>query len=112
MKWVKNDHGNTIAEIVEYNTGISTKEFLNPKRDPYLANLEDAVQFIQKEIAAGSKISVIGDYDCDGITSSTIMDLALTEASGVEPYIRIPRRFSEGYGLSMKIIDEIDEAYH
>lgn len=109
MKWVKNDHGNTIAEIVEYNTGISTKEFLNPKRDPYLANLEDAVQFIQKEIAAGSKISVIGDYDCDGITSSTIMDLALTEASGVEPYIRIPRRFSEGYGLSMKIIDEIDE---
>lgn len=34
MKWVKNDHGNTIAEIVEYNTGISTKEFLNPKTRP------------------------------------------------------------------------------
>lgn len=109
MKWIKKDSASSIAEVVERNTHLSIQDFLNPGKDPYLTNLTEAVDFIKKEIAKGTKISIIGDYDCDGITSSTILSLAIKEASGTEPHVRIPRRFSEGYGLSMKIIDEIDD---
>lgn len=88
---------------------MNIQDFLNPEKDPYLTGLNETVDFIKNEISKGTAISIIGDYDCDGITSSTILSLAFTEASGKEPFVRIPRRFSEGYGLSMKIIDEINE---
>lgn len=109
MKWVKKTKENDLGKIVEENTGLTLSEFLSPEKDPYLVNLDNVVKFIQEEIQKGTKISIIGDYDCDGITSSSILSLAFKEASGMEPHIRIPRRFSEGYGLSMKIIDEINE---
>lgn len=109
MEWTKKDSASTIIEVVERNTKMNIQDFLNPEKDPYLTGLNETVDFIKNEISKGTAISIIGDYDCDGITSSTILSLALTEASGKEPFVRIPRRFSEGYGLSMKIIDEINE---
>lgn len=109
MEWTKKDSASTIIEVVERNTKMNIQDFLNPEKDPYLTGLNETVDFIKNEISKGTAISIIGDYDCDGITSSTILSLAFTEASGKEPFVRIPRRFSEGYGLSMKIIDEINE---
>ena len=109
MEWTKKDSASTIIEVEERNTKMNIQDFLNPEKDPYLTGLNETVDFIKNEISKGTAISIIGDYDCDGITSSTILSLAFTEASGKEPFVRIPRRFSEGYGLSMKIIDEINE---
>lgn len=52
-------------------------------------------------------IRVIGDYDVDGITSSTSLTLILRDIGVTNFKIRLPKRFSEGYGLSQKIVEEI-----
>lgn len=50
------------------------------------------------------KVAIVGDYDCDGITASTILARVLS-------YLKInfttilPNRFKDGYGLSPKLVD-------
>ena len=51
-------------------------------------------------------IWIIGDYDCDGIMASSILKLTF-ETLGYKVTVRLPKRFSEGYGLSEKIVQEI-----
>lgn len=109
MKWLKkNEALHSIEDVVTFNTGLSASELLNPKRDPYIENLDEAVEAVKQYIAQGLNIHIVGDYDCDGVMSTTVLYLGLKEA-GIEASVRFPRRFSEGYGLSMKIIDEIDD---
>lgn len=108
MEWKKrNESLLTVEQIVENNVKIPINEFLNPPSNPYLANLDKAVSFA-KEAMKTMDVTIVGDYDADGVCSTTILSLAVHEFTGKDPKIRIPRRFSEGYGLSMKIIDEID----
>ena len=54
-------------------------------------------------------IRIIGDYDCDGICSSWILNCGLSEIfPDKDIRVRIPRRMSEGYGVNEKIVDEIE----
>lgn len=109
MKWQKKKYElHTIEEVVTANTGLSADKLLNPKKDPYIKNLKEAADMTRECIRKNVKIHIVGDYDCDGVMSTTELYLGLKEA-GADPSVRFPRRFSEGYGLSMKIIDEIDD---
>lgn len=107
MIWKKKDKSTSVKEVVERNSGMKISEFLNPKRNPYLFNLDKATNRIKDAIRNREQITVVTDYDCDGITSAAIMYL-LFAALKTTVRIRLPKRFSEGYGLSEKIIDEID----
>ncbi len=86
-------------------------EFLCPKYedavDPFeLADMDKAVSRIEKAIKDKEKILIYGDYDVDGVTSSTLMADTLTMA-GVPPEnieIMLPDRFADGYGMSPKLI--------
>lgn len=86
-------------------------EFLRPKYedavDPFeLADMNKAVSRIEKAIKNKEKILIYGDYDVDGVTSSTLMADTLTMA-GVPPEnieIMLPDRFADGYGMSPKLI--------
>ncbi len=72
--------------------------------DPYLmADMERAVQVINDFVESGEKITVYGDYDCDGITS-TYMLFDYLQALGAEVDWYIPSR-DEGYGLNNDAID-------
>jgi len=76
--------------------------------DPFLiADMEKAVELIKSALTAGEKITVFGDYDCDGVTSTVILYQYLT-AQGGEVDWYIPSR-EEGYGLNFAAIDEIAE---
>lgn len=85
-------------------------DFLNPKiinlmPDPYvLKDMEKAAEYIAQAITEHKKIAIIGDYDVDGATSSSVLRLFL-ESVGISPLIHIPER-DEGYGPSIKAIDE------
>ena len=72
--------------------------------------LSEAVEFVNMYIDLNfdKSIHIVGDYDVDGICATAIMYHGLTRM-GCEVTTRLPRRFSEGYGLSEKIIDEIDD---
>ena len=71
---------NLISQILA-NRGITTKNaeiFLNPNRhnfhDPFqMPDMEKAVQRIIQAIENNEKTIIFGDYDVDGITSSTVL---------------------------------------
>ena len=96
----------SIREVVERNTKMKSEEFLNPAGVPYIYGIKEAVQCLLEH--KDEPIHIVGDYDADGITATTIMVVGL-KRYGLNPSYRLPRRFSEGYGLSEKIIDEIEE---
>ncbi len=75
--------------------------------DPYLFDdMAKIVKRIQKAIDNQEKILIFGDYDCDGITSVAILYRAIRDLNGLVDY-RVPNRFNEGYGLNMKIAEEL-----
>ncbi len=92
--------------------GISVDEvekFLSPKinslmPDPYvLKDMQKAAERIAQAIINKERIAIIGDYDVDGATSTSVMKLFLRSV-GVEPDVHIPDR-DEGYGPSKQAID-------
>ena len=109
--WTKKDAAvNSVKDVVLKNTGLSESEFLYPRADPYLEHLDEAVEMLSKAIGNGAHITICGDYDADGVTASAILYMALTQvASEDDVSVRLPMRFSEGFGLSEKAVSEIDD---
>lgn len=104
--------------IVLYNRGYDTKEkiqkFLNPGKhnfhSPYLLNGVDlAVERLKSAKTNNETVVIYGDYDVDGICSTTIMYNALKEF-GIQPITVIPER-ANGYGLKEQVLDEVIENY-
>lgn len=104
MTWLPRTNATSISEAVSILSGCNIEELKNPEpAEPWeIKNLEDAAALINTCIKAGKHISVIGDYDTDGCTSSAILYLLLKEL-GSTPDIRLPHRMSEGYGLSLPL---------
>ena len=87
------------------------KKFLNPTRDDFydpflLPNMKQAVERIEQAIKNNEKILIYGDYDADGITSTTIL-IKFFKEIGVEVDKYIPNRLEEGYGINNKALEEI-----
>ena len=70
-----------------------------------LPNMKKAIDRIQLAILDNEKIRVLADYDCDGITSASIMMLGLSQLTPNVSY-SIPNRAKDGYGISKRQIDE------
>lgn len=88
------------------NRGIETpeeaQEFLFDKgqsfHDPYLLRgMDIAVNRIKEAISSQEPILIFGDYDADGVTSTSVMMITLQEL-GANVHFYIPNRFTEGYG--------------
>ncbi len=101
-----------VAKILTIR-GVSIEDignFVEPKLQTLLPNpsclkdMEKAAVRIAEAITKKQKIAIIGDYDVDGATSSSVLRLYL-ESVGIEPEIHIPDR-EEGYGPSRMAIDE------
>jgi len=95
------------------NRGIKTakdvKDFLAPSSkiltEPSLIpDIKKAADRIHKAIKDGELIYVYGDYDVDGITSTTLLFEALGKLKANVRYY-VPCRFKDGYGLNKKAID-------
>lgn len=99
---------NTIKEVVLKNTGLSENEFFNPSSDIKIKDMDKAIDIIKNAIQNKKHITVVSDYDCDGICAASIFKLAFSYLNA-DFSIRLPKRFSEGYGLSEKIVDEIND---
>ena len=80
------------------------KQFLRPRladlSDPFeIPEVDLAVARIFEAIDRGERVCIFGDYDVDGVSSIAVLRITL-EAYGLAPDSFIPRRSSEGYGLS------------
>lgn len=74
-----------------------------------MRDMDKAVARIEKALAAGEKIAIYGDYDVDGVTSTSLLYLYLRER-GADVIYYIPSRLHEGYGLSRGAMDRLAEA--
>lgn len=96
--------------------GITSPEegrrFLTPSlqrdwADPLIIpGLSSAADRVEHAVRAGERITVFGDFDVDGITSTCLLTEALrTLGAQVTPFI--PHRFDEGYGLSTAALERL-----
>lgn len=75
--------------------------------DPFLLkDMDKAVERIERAIAEKQHICIYGDYDVDGVTSTVLLYLYL-RSRGLECEYFIPERISEGYGLSLPVIEKM-----
>lgn len=97
-----------------YNRNIKDSEeihnFLNTSLDNIhspllLKDVDRAVERVLKAKENGEDIWIYGDYDVDGITSTSLCYLALSELD-ISPKYYIPLR-DEGYGLNKEAMDYI-----
>ncbi len=78
--------------------------------DPKLmADMEKGAEVMLERIKSGARIRVIGDYDVDGICSSFILVSGL-RLLGADVDCVLPDRVKDGYGLSIKLVDDAIEA--
>jgi len=103
-----------IARVMA-NRNIRSKNmalsFLQPSIDnlrPFLdmKDAQKALVRIAKAINTREKITVYGDYDADGITSTVILYKVLKRLGAVVSYY-IPHRIKEGYGLNKNTITSL-----
>ncbi|MEQ1841307.1 MAG: DHH family phosphoesterase, partial [Verrucomicrobiales bacterium] len=85
------------------------EQFFHPRlkdlRDPFsLPGVAAAVQRILEAVDAKESVVLYGDYDVDGVSSITLL-CAILRALGLEPRPFLPTRLEEGYGLSVKGIE-------
>ena len=89
----------------------SAARFLEPSLDHLLdpmglADMDRAVERLERAIANGERIAVHGDYDVDGITSTVILRRALELLGGQVTHF-IPERLRDGYGLQPAALERL-----
>ena len=86
-------------EILEKN--------LDDLYDPYLmCDMDLAIARIKKAKNNHEKVIIFGDYDVDGVTSTSLL-IHIMKTLEMEVSYRLPHRVHDGYGLKKKFIDEL-----
>jgi len=90
--------------------GLFLRPALAGLADPFLLrNLAAAVDRLCQAIAAREAVTILGDYDVDGVSSTALL-VTVLRRFGLEPRFIVPRRAEDGYGLSRSAIDRALEA--
>lgn len=92
-------------------SATAIEAFLNPSpdeiNDPFmLFDMERVIDRINEALMNGEHITIYGDYDTDGITSTAIMyeTLMMLDAD-VDFYV--PNRFTDGYGPNKAVYEQL-----
>jgi len=108
-------HPTPIAELLALR-GIAdpaaADRFLTPSLDqlsPALAGLQAAADRLADAAARRERVTVVGDYDVDGVTATALVAASLT-AHGAEVETVLPRRDGEGYGLQRLHVERASAA--
>lgn len=103
-----------LAQVL-YNRGMTTPEaaraFLNSRsihNNPMtMADMPKAVGRLRQALVRDEPIVVYGDFDADGVTSTTLMVQGLRQLGARNVKAYIPNRVDEGYGLNIRAIDDL-----
>ncbi len=109
LKLSKEAQISTLLAKIFLSRGINDrdyiKSFLNPSKDklhdPFLMkDMDKAVDRILEAIEKGQKILIYGDYDVDGVTSTSVLYNFLSSL-GANLDFFIPNRIDDGYGITL-----------
>jgi len=67
--------------------------------------MEQAVAVLREALEQRQSILVVGDFDCDGATASTVAVLGLRALGAAQVDYLVPNRFEYGYGLTPEIVE-------
>lgn len=103
----------TILNDMHFKDDKEIEKFLKPKRTDFynpffMPDMEKAVSRITKALKNNENITIFGDYDADGITSTTILKRFFHDINK-ECNVYIPNRLNEGYGLNKNAIKKLSE---
>ena len=93
------------------NRGLDTKEKIQRYLHPSMEHIHSPIA-MKDMVKAGNliqnvkgKVRIIGDYDCDGVMSTTILIKGL-RGLGYDVDYRLPHRREDGYGMKPYMADE------
>ncbi|NRD47590.1 single-stranded-DNA-specific exonuclease RecJ [Corallococcus exiguus] len=94
-----------------YRTPEAASAFLSDRLadlpDPFrMKGMGPAVERVLRAVRLKEKVTLYGDYDVDGVSSTSLMYLFLKEL-GATPSTYIPHRLDEGYGLNLGAVERI-----
>ena len=69
-----------------------------------LKGIESAAELLAEAISEQQRILIVGDFDCDGATSSALAVRALHMLGATQVDYLVPNRFEYGYGLTPEIV--------
>ena len=89
------------------------KSYINPSlenlHDPRtMKDVEKAALILKEKIENNKKIRIVGDYDVDGVSSTSILYLYF-KSIGFPVKYYIPNRLEEGYGINEDAIKKIHD---
>jgi single-stranded-DNA-specific exonuclease len=109
---INNGFSHILSKLILYNNFNEEEifsidnivEFTNPfiKKNDF----KIAVDIFYKSIIKKEKILIVGDYDVDGCVSTSLLVNFLKELK-VDNYYYIPKRFTDGYGASIKVLEKL-----
>ncbi|WP_394187635.1 single-stranded-DNA-specific exonuclease RecJ [Paenisporosarcina quisquiliarum] len=96
-----------------YSNIEQTRSFLkmdeSTMHDPFLLHdMDVAVKRIKSAIAHEENILIYGDYDADGVTSTSVM-MSVLQSLEANVAFAIPNRFTDGYGPSERLFKQAYE---
>ena len=112
-RWIKNGSCNNLEEYFLKNMGVRSLEDVNDWFRRYNANgytidgIRSAVVLLKKY--KDRPVTIIGDYDTDGATSTAILKMGLIDYGFTDVRVMTLYRFSEGFGINRNMIDKIDD---
>jgi single-stranded-DNA-specific exonuclease len=94
-----------------YRTPEAANAFLSDKLadlpDPFrMKGMAAATERIARALHQREKITLYGDYDVDGVCSTSLLAIFLREL-GASPGTYIPHRLGEGYGLNLQAVERL-----
>ena len=103
-----------IVELLLAQRGLAGAErdaFLHPSldqlHDPFgLPDMEKAVAKLEWARTWQQPVTVFGDYDCDGVTS-TVLLYSLLKQAGMQVDYHVPHRIDDGYGLTEAGVEKV-----
>lgn len=106
----------SVLNRVYSNRNIQTEDELDysiKKLHPFdqLKGISEAVSLISDAIQKESTIVIVGDFDVDGATSTTVAVKALRSMGAKRVEFLVPNRFEFGYGLTPEIVQVAVERF-
>ena len=92
--------GREVRSLNELENGLKGLTHFNE-----LKGMAEAVSLLAQAVKRNKRIIIVGDFDADGATSTSVCILALREMGFSNVDYLIPNRFDFGYGLSVPIVD-------
>ncbi|QFR38915.1 single-stranded-DNA-specific exonuclease RecJ [Candidatus Gracilibacteria bacterium 28_42_T64] len=111
IKYDETSLDHDISEILNkrFDDPSAIEGTMEDLHDPFLLkDMDKAVERILKAKEDDEKVMIFGDYDVDGVTSTSIL-MHFFKKIGLKASYRLPHRVNDGYGLKNYFVDECAE---